>query len=138
MLGAGVIFGLSVVGGVAGAEALLHFQHRVGAHAEISCDGIDLLTAQPSQPLFGAAEIEEQLPLRLGGRHLHDPPVAQDVLVNLGPNPVDREGNQAHPHFRVETLDRLHEADVAFLDEVRLRQAVAVVAAGDAHHETQV
>ena len=35
-------------------------------------------------------------------------------------------------------FDRFHQADVAFLDQVGLRQAVAIEAAGDARHEAQV
>jgi hypothetical protein len=41
--------------------------------------------------LLHAAQIEEQLALRLGGRNLHDAPIAQDVLVDLGPDPVHSE-----------------------------------------------
>jgi len=47
-------------------------------------------------------------------------------------------GHQPHADGRVEALHRLHQADVAFLDQVGLRQAVALVATGDMHHEAQV
>jgi hypothetical protein len=39
---------------------------------------------------------------------------------------------------RVETLHGLHQADVAFLDQVGVRQAVAEVAARNRHHQAQV
>jgi hypothetical protein len=71
-----------------------------------------------------AAQVEEELPLRLGGGDLHHPPVAQDVFVDLGLDPVDRERREANAALGVEALHRLHQADVAFLDEVGLRQAV--------------
>src|SRR5690606_27916757 len=100
--------------------------------------GVDLVVGQPGQLLLGAAQVEEQLALGLGGSHLDDAPVAQDEFVDLGADPVHGEGHQAHTHFRVEALDRLHQADVAFLDQVGLGQAVAGIAAGDMNYETQV
>ena len=62
----------------------------------------------------------------------------EDELVHLGADPVHRERHQAHALVGVETLDRLHQADVAFLDQVADLQAVAVVAARDVHDEAQV
>ena len=93
-----------------------------------------------SQPrlLLVLAQVEEQLALRLGRGDLHQPPVAQHVLVDLGADPVHGERHQPHADRRVEALDRLHQADVAFLDQVAHRQAVADVAARDVHHEAQV
>ena len=84
------------------------------------------------------AQVEEQLALRLGGGDLHQPPVAQHVLVDLGADPVHGEGNQAHADVRVEALHGLHQADVAFLDQVADRQTIAAVAARDVHDEAQV
>jgi len=93
-----------------------------------------------SQPRlrFVLAQVEEQLALRLGGGDLHQPPVAQHVFVDLGADPVHGERHQPHADRRVEALDRLHEADVAFLHEVAEGQPIAVVAAGDVHDEPQV
>ena len=42
------------------------------------------------------------------------------------------------PRSGSKRLHRLHQADVAFLDEVGLRQPVAHVVARDGHHEAQV
>ena len=42
------------------------------------------------------------------------------------------------PTDRVEALHGLHQADVAFLDQVSDRQSITHVAARDVHHETQV
>ncbi|MNE63318.1 hypothetical protein D3C80_1586620 [compost metagenome] len=58
--------------------------------------------------------------------------------MNLGLDPVHRKGHQTHTHFRVETLDRFHQANVAFLDQVSLGQAVAGIAAGNMYNKTQV
>ena len=58
--------------------------------------------------------------------------------MDLGPDPVDREGDEPDAERGVEALDRLHEPDAAFLDEVRLRQAVAGVSAGDPGDEAKV
>ena len=96
------------------------------------------LVRQPAQILLEPAQVEEQLALRLGGGDLHQPPVAQHVLVDLGADPVHGERHQAHADVRVEALHGLHQADVAFLNQVADRQAVAAVAAGDVHDEAQV
>src|SRR5699024_6308102 len=83
-------------------------------------------------------QVEEQLALRLGGRNLDNAPVAQDVFVDLGADPVHGEGNQAHADIRIEALDGLHQADIAFLHQVGQWQAVTGVAARNVHDETQV
>ena len=119
-------------------QAAFHLAHFPRGHAQVLRHGIDFVMGQPGQLLLGAAQVEEQLALRLGGRHLDDAPVAQDEFMNLGADPVHGEGHQAHAHFRVEALDRLHQADVAFLHQVSLGQAIAGVAAGDMHDKPQV
>ncbi|MOA07545.1 hypothetical protein D3C78_1272500 [compost metagenome] len=58
--------------------------------------------------------------------------------MNLGLDPVHRKGHQAHTHLGVEALDRFHQANVAFLDQVSLGQAVAGIAAGNMYNKTQV
>ena len=49
-----------------------------------------------------------------------------------------RVADQPHALVGVEALDRLHQADVAFLDQVAVRQAVAEVLARDRDHQAQV
>jgi hypothetical protein len=51
---------------------------------------------------------------------------------------VQRERDQADAAVRVEAAHGLHQADVALLDQVGLRQSVADVIARHGHHETQV
>jgi hypothetical protein len=90
------------------------------------------------EALLHRAQVEEQLALGLGGGHLDHAPVLQDVFVDLGLDPVQRVAHQAHALVGVEALDGLHQADVAFLDQVAVRQAVAQVLARDRHHQAQV
>ena len=58
--------------------------------------------------------------------------------MHLGLDPMDGEGHEAHAALRIEALHGLHESDVALLDEVGMRQAVAEIAARERHHEPQV
>jgi hypothetical protein len=58
--------------------------------------------------------------------------------MNLGADPVDRERHQAHIVIGIETLHGLHEADVAFLDQVAERQTITGIPFRDVHDETQV
>jgi hypothetical protein len=92
--------------------------HGGGGNAEFAGHGLHFVVVHPAQALLGLAQVEEQLALRLGGGDLDDAPVAQDELVHLGADPVHRKGHQAHALVRIEALDRLHQADVAFLDQV--------------------
>ncbi len=109
-----------------------------GLTPELLGDRLHLGRRQRLRARLHAAQVEEELALRLGRRDLDQPPVAQDVLVDLGPDPVQREADQAHAALRVEPAHGLHESDVAFLDEVRLRQSVADVLAADGDHQPQV
>ncbi|MCY1353997.1 hypothetical protein D9M69_403530 [compost metagenome] len=126
-----------VEGHVLAGQAAFHLAHFMGLDAQALGHRMHFVVVQPGQALLLAAQVEEQLALRLGG-DLDDAPVAQDELVDLGANPVHGERHQAHAHFRVEALHRLHQADVAFLDQVALGQAVTRVALGDVHDEAQV
>ena len=58
--------------------------------------------------------------------------------MDLGADPVHGEADEAHAHVGVEALDRFHEPDVAFLNQVADGQAVTEIAARDVHHEAQV
>ena len=58
--------------------------------------------------------------------------------MNFGANPVDCEGDKPHADLGIEPLDRLHEANVAFLDQVAERKSVTGIASGDVHDEPQV
>ncbi|MNT43514.1 hypothetical protein D3C72_1799910 [compost metagenome] len=46
--------------------------------------------------------------------------------------------HQAHTLVRIETFYRFHQADIAFLNQVGMRQAIAQIAAGNRDHQAQV
>ncbi len=58
--------------------------------------------------------------------------------MDLGPDPVHGVAHQPHALVGVEALDGLHQADVAFLDQVTVRQTVAQVLARDGDDQAQV
>ena len=51
---------------------------------------------------------------------------------------MDGERHQPYAALRVEALDGFHQADVALLDQVAVRQSVTQVAASDGHDDAQV
>ena len=77
--------------------------------------------------LFHRPQVEKQLALRLGGGHFHHAPVFQDVFMNFGFDPMHGVTHQAHALVRIEPFDRLHQADIAFLNQVAMWQAVTQV-----------
>ena len=103
----------------------LHLEHLFGLDAEILRDARSFLARQRARPGLHAAQVEEQLPLRLGGRDLDQAPVAQNVFVDLGTNPVQGKRHQAHAPLGVETAHRLHQPDIAFLNKIGLRQTIS-------------
>ena len=134
---------------IAAREAPLHLAHLFGFDVEVARDDIDLVVGERlavgvavqcvrAEALFLGAQVEEQLALGLGGRGFDHAPVLQHVFVDFGLDPVHRVAHQTHALIGVKALDRLHEADVAFLDQVAVGQAVTQVLAGDGHHQAQV
>ena len=77
--------------------------------------------------LLHRAQVEKQFALCLGGSHLDHAPVLQDVLVNFGLDPVHGVAHQAHALVGIEALHGFHQADVAFLNEVGVGQAIAQI-----------
>src|SRR5674476_576836 len=69
-------------------KARFHIHHIAFADVELLRDLADLLWLERFQPFFHAAQIKEQLALRLGGGNLDQPPVAHHELVDLGTYPV--------------------------------------------------
>ncbi len=53
-------------------------------------------------------------------------------------NPPHRIGGEAEAAIGVEFLHPLHQADIAFADQLADRQAIAAIAHGDLGHEPQV
>ncbi len=63
--------------------------------------------------------------------------VGQGALDGLL-DPPGAVGGKLAALGRIEALDRFHQADVAFADQVEQRQADAFVVAGDLHDQAQV
>ena len=51
---------------------------------------------------------------------------------------MQRVADQAHALIRVKAFDGFHQAHIAFLDQVAVRQTIAQVLARDGHHQAQV
>ena len=88
------------------------------------------------EALLHRAQIKEEFALGFGGCHFDHAPVLQDVLMDFGFDPVEGVTHQAHALVRVKAFDGFHQADIAFLDEVAVGQAVAQVLAGNRHYQT--
>jgi hypothetical protein len=84
------------------------------------------------------AQVEEQLLLVRGGAHFHERPRTQDVFLDRCLDPPHRIGGEAEALLGLEPLDRLHQADIAFRDDLGNRQAVAAITHGDFGHEPEM
>ena len=133
-----VVINVPVKGGILTGHSAFHLPNDSGFNAQVFGDGVGFVVSQPGQPLFRAAQIKKELALRLGGGHFDDAPVAQNKLVNLRLDPVHGKGDQPHTNFRVKALDRLHQANITFLDKVCQWQTIAGIAFGDVHNKTKV
>jgi hypothetical protein len=119
-------------------HAGFHLDHFLALHVQLPRNRIRLVRRERGEAGFHAAQVEEQLALRLGSGDLDDAPVTQDKLMNLRPDPVDRERHQTHSSIRVKPPDRLHQADIALLDQVGVGKPVTHVASRDGNHQPQV
>src|SRR5690606_31423595 len=104
-----------------------HFANVFRAHVELACDVVYLLGVKSLTIGTHATQVEEQLALCLGRGNLDHAPVAHDIFVNFSLDPMNGKRHQAHATVRVETLDCLHQADITFLYEVGVSQAVPQV-----------
>src|SRR3990172_566608 len=111
-------------GDVLSGEPGFHLDPLLGLYTELTRYRLNLGGREGLEAGFQTAQIEEQLALRFGRGDLDQPPVAQYEFVNLRLDPVDRERHQAHAAVRIKALDRLHEADIAFLDQIGMRKPV--------------
>ena len=102
-----------------------------------SC-GLEVAFLERVDLVLHPAEVEEQLLLRRGGAHLHQAPRAQDEFLDRGADPPHRVGREAEAAVGLELLHALHQADIAFADQLADRQAVAAVAHRDLGHEAEV
>ena len=136
-----VVAGTRIQQHITPRHALLHLDHFFALDVQCFCHRGNLALGQRIamrrhigivlEALLHRAQIEEKLALSLGGGHLHHAPVFQDVFVNLGLDPVHGITHQAHTLVGVEALDCLHQTDVAFLDQITVRQAIAQILSGN-------
>ena len=115
------------------------------------CDGVDFNRIQcvavrgriafariGLEALFHRTQVEKKLALGFGRGDLDHAPIFQNVFVNFGLDPVHGVAHQAHALVGIETFDSLHQAHIAFLNQVSMGQAIAQVLARHGHHQTQV
>ena len=119
-------------------QARFHFKHFFRLNAQLMRDIRHLILRQGLHSRLHATQIEEQLALRLGRCHLDHAPVLQHILMNLGLDPVHCKRHQTHAMRRIKTFDCFHQADIAFLNQIGMRQAVAQITAGNRNHQAQV
>src|ERR1035437_5434183 len=100
------------------AKPPVHVDHVLFRDAEPLGDGLDLVVSHIALVddrylALSLAQVEEQLPLVVGGAHLHQRPRAQDVFLDRCPDPPHGVGSEPEALFGLEALDRLHQADIA-------------------------
>ena len=117
---------------LAGHRLNLRGIQRIAVGAQVG-RGVTALEA-----LLHGSQVKEQLALRFGRRDLYHAPIFQNVFVDLCLDPVQRVTYQAHAVLGVEAFDCLHQANITFLDQVAVGQAVTQVLARHRYHQTQV
>ena len=146
-----VIGGHGVQQHIATRHAGFHFDHFFAFDIQVFGDDVNLRVAQAvaghgvvvftsvgTETLLLRAQVEKQFALRLGGREFDHAPVFDDVFVDFSLDPMHGVTDQTHALVGVKTLDRFHQAHIAFLNQVSMGQAVAHVLAGNRHHQAQV
>ncbi len=133
-----IIVGVAIQRQIMTRQAGFHFDNLVRLDAQAVSNIGHLSRSERLVGRLHAAQVEEELALRLGRGHLDHSPVLQHILMNLGLDPVNGERNQPHTSPRVEALDRFHQADIALLNQIGVWQAVAKVASRDGNHQAQV
>ncbi len=124
-------------------QARFHLRHVGDANLE----GLgDLFLAGARQRAVGRfvdartqpAQVEEQRLLGGGRSGADDRPIAQDEILHLRADPPRGIGREAHFARRLETGGGLHEAKIAFLDQVADRQPVMAEPRRGRDHEARI
>lgn len=118
-------------------QAAFHLAHFTRFHAQAFGHAVDFLVVQPRQAFFWLRRLKNSLRWALvvatfTMRQLRRMNSWISALIQCTAN------DTKHTHLRVEALYRLHQANVALLDQVSLGQAVAAIATGDMYDKTQV
>jgi hypothetical protein len=87
---------------------------------------------------LGLAQAEEQFLLIGRGAQLHQRPRAQDVFLHSCLDPPHGVGGEPEAPLGLEAFNRLHQADMAFRDQVSDRQTVAAITPGDLSDQPQM
>ena len=87
---------------------------------------------------FQLPEIEEKFSLVLRSGELDDTPVSNDVFLNFRSNPMDGKGHEAGATIRVVASNGFHQTNVAFLNEIGVREAVAQKAACNGDYQAKM
>ena len=119
-------------------HALFHFQDFGQFDAQIVGDFLRFFWRQSIQVFTHAAQVEEQFALRFGCGNANQTPVAQNKFVNFGFNPMHGKRKQARAAAWFVAFDGFHQADIAFLNQVGLVEAVAVVAACNGYDDAKM
>src|SRR6185369_16775921 len=84
------------------------------------------------------SQIEEQNPLAPCRADPDERPRSQNVFSNCRLDPPNGICGESKASFRIETLDRLDQADVAFRNQLGDREAIPTVGSRDGNGEAQV
>ena len=84
-------------------------------------------------------QVIEKFPLGLGGADLHQLPVVHDELEDVGLDPERGVVRQLDAPVGIELLDGVHQADVAFLDQVQeVLHPIFLELQGDLDHQAEI
>jgi len=113
-------------------ELSQHLVHALFAHAETL--GQTLLRRRPvarrrlrPEPRALAAQAKEHARVERAARARHQAPRIHDAHHDLRTHPVRCVGGETHVTLGVEAIERLHQPDVAFADQVGDGDAVVLV-----------
>jgi membrane protein len=138
------VFQRGVEAGVAAhRHAAIHGHDFFLGHAEVSGDlghvrGLEIAFLERFDLVLHPAKVEEQLLLRGRRAHFHKRPGAQDEFLDRGADPPHRVSREAEPTVGFELLNTLHQADIAFADQLADREAITAVSHCDLRHEPKV
>ena len=124
-------------------EAPIHVDDILVLDIEALCDQGNLVGVQVAPFECGdlalcRAQLEEELLLARGSADLHKRPRTQDVILDRSLDPPHRVGGEAKAPFGLKALQRLHQADITFGDDLRNGKTITAVTHGDLDRETQM
>ena len=120
-------------------HALFHIEDLFGFDIQCERDTLGFLIGECCLAVFfQLSEIEEKFSLILRSGALDDAPVSDDVFLNFRSNPMDGKSHEAGATIRVVSSDGFHQANVAFLNEIGVREAVAQKATSNGDYQAKM